>query len=408
IGSLLAKGCRELRDGDYDHATETYSIAVMLESRSAEAHCGLGKALIAAGNRTDGFESLVTAFQLDSLLPEVKDGFREYYRKEIEADPSSVDAYEGLAALCIDSGRPEEAASCYSRCLELTISEEAGRNGENGGELTDRRDRWEVALFKCRAALCDWKEWDASTEALRVAVRRGGIEGGKEKGKEPPKPPVLHPFDSLSASLSPEECLTVARQQSRWVEAATVKMEDGSVFVEVAEIEQDGHWDQSSRTGGGQRLRLGYMSGDLMGTHPLTHLMQARLGTQECDFDGTFGSHDRSRFEVYLYSLNAADGSKERHRMEKDVEHFRDLSAMTSQEAARTISEDCVDVLVNLNGYAGTSRSADVLVWHPASILVSYMGFPGTMGSSRLSNYILADGIVIPESLREHYSEKVM
>lgn len=50
--------------------------------------------------------------------------------------------------------------------------------------------------------------------------------------------------------------------------------------------------------------------------------------------------HDLAEFEVFLYALNADDGSKERRRMEDDVEHFHDLSTLTAREAAAIISND--------------------------------------------------------------------
>lgn len=70
-------------------------------------------------------------------------------------------------------------------------------------------------------------------------------------------------------------------------------------------------------------------------------------------------------------------------------------------------SKSRVSILVNLNGYAGTAKSADIFARRPASVAVSYMGFPGTMGSSELVDYILADGVVIPLELRQYYTEKV-
>lgn len=54
----------------------------------------------------------------------------------------------------------------------------------------------------------------------------------------------------------------------------------------------------------------------------------------------TFGMHDRSAFEVFLYALNPSDGSSQRRHMEEEVEHFRDLSALTAREAAEAISDD--------------------------------------------------------------------
>lgn len=64
-------------------------------------------------------------------------------------------------------------------------------------------------------------------------------------------------------------------------------------------------------------------------------------------------------------------------------------------------------MLVNLGGYAGTARSADIFALRPAAVAVSYMGFPGTMGSVEMVDYILADGVVVPHDLRHFYSEKV-
>lgn len=63
--------------------------------------------------------------------------------------------------------------------------------------------------------------------------------------------------------------------------------------------------------------------------------------------------------------------------------------------------------MVNLGGYAGTIKSADIFALRPAPVAVSYMGFPGTMGSAEMVDYILADRTVIPPNLRRFYSEKV-
>ncbi|CAN0440776.1 unnamed protein product, partial [Scytosiphon promiscuus] len=67
-----------------------------------------------------------------------------------------------------------------------------------------------------------------------------------------------------------------------------------------------------------------------------------------------------------------------------------------------------IGVLVNLGGYAGTIKSADIFALRPAPVAVSYMGFPGTMGSAEMVDYILADRTVIPPNLRHFYSEKVL
>lgn len=71
-----------------DELTENVELlqsAVDLNPRSAVARAELGRALVRVGKAAQGFESLVAAFEIDSLCPGAKDGFREYYHAEIEA-----------------------------------------------------------------------------------------------------------------------------------------------------------------------------------------------------------------------------------------------------------------------------------------------------------------------------------
>lgn len=123
----------------------------------------------------------------------------------------------------------------------------------------------------------------------------GGVNGDAGAG---PSRPALHPFDSLSAPLSIGDCLAVAQQQTRGVLAEArggnsgprgrddekiILGEEGVGGVQGQSLRQlhSGFSPPSSssplRDERG-RVRLGYVSGDLMGTHPLTHLMQARAG----------------------------------------------------------------------------------------------------------------------------------
>ena len=48
-----------------------------------------------------------------------------------------------------------------------------------------------------------------------------------------------------------------------------------------------------------------------------------------------------------------------------------------------------------------------ILARRVAPIQVNYLGFPGTMGAEYI-DYIIADGVVIPEDHRKHYTENVV
>lgn len=133
------------------------------------------------------------------------------------------------------------------------------------------------------------------------------------------------------------------------------------------------------------------MSSDF-GNHPLAHLMQS-----------VFGMHDRSRFEVFCFAVTPDDGSIWRRKIQSEVEHFTDISALPHGDAARLISSHRIHVLINLNGYTKGARN-EIFALRPAPVQVSYMGFCGTMGADYVQ-YIVVDESVVPKNLTQHYSE---
>lgn len=119
---------------------------------------------------------------------------------------------------------------------------------------------------------------DAPSSSAEEAAPDAGDRGDVSR-------PALHPFDSLSSPLSIGDCFKVAQQQSRGVLSEAAETTSGVKLDEAREGEgRPRQWRRrrprplaaaSSRDSRG-RVRLGFVSGDLMGTHPLTHLMQAR------------------------------------------------------------------------------------------------------------------------------------
>ena len=55
--------------------------------------------------------------------------------------------------------------------------------------------------------------------------------------------------------------------------------------------------------------------------------------------------------EIFCYALSAPDGSEWRQRIERDAEHFLDVSAWSVPDIAGRISADGIHLAVNLNGY---------------------------------------------------------
>jgi predicted O-linked N-acetylglucosamine transferase (SPINDLY family) len=63
-------------------------------------------------------------------------------------------------------------------------------------------------------------------------------------------------------------------------------------------------------------------------------------------------------------------------------------------------------LLVDLKGFTADSRPG-IFARRPAPIQINYLGYPGTMGVPYM-DYIIADQIVIPETHKPFYAEKVV
>ena len=115
------------------------------------------------------------------------------------------------------------------------------------------------------------------------------------------------------------------------------------------------------------RLRIGYLSADFH-QHATSQLMAQML---EC--------HDRSRFEVTLFSAGPDDGSAMRQRVVAASEHFEELRGQSHRRWRGDPRLD-IDILIDVKG-ATHGTLLPVMAQRPAALQVSWLGFPGTTGA---------------------------
>jgi len=133
------------------------------------------------------------------------------------------------------------------------------------------------------------------------------------------------------------------------------------------------------------RINVGYVSSDL-NNHPLAHLMQS-----------VFGFHDRSRFNVFMYATTPSDQSPYRQKIEKESEHFLDVSSWSNQQVVERILQDGIHVLMNLNGYTKGARN-EIFAARPCPVQMEFMGFAGGLASS-WTDWVVVDPIVCPPEM---------
>merc|ERR1719295_192804 len=118
------------------------------------------------------------------------------------------------------------------------------------------------------------------------------------------------------------------------------------------------------------------------------------------------GLHDRSKVEIFCYSLAADDSTTFRQKIGREAEHFIDLSKVTCNgKAADRIYQDGIHILVNMNGYTKGARN-EIFALRPAPIQAMWLGYPGTSGASFM-DYIITDSQTSPVHLADQYSEKL-
>jgi predicted O-linked N-acetylglucosamine transferase (SPINDLY family) len=115
---------------------------------------------------------------------------------------------------------------------------------------------------------------------------------------------------------------------------------------------------------------------------------------------------DRTRFELYAYSLAPDDFSGARDRIRRAAHRFRDLSALNAADAAQQIRRDEIDILVDAGGHSEGARF-EIVAARPAPLQVLYLCFASTLGSGRV-DYTILDPVVAPPEHRQHWSERIV
>lgn len=142
------------------------------------------------------------------------------------------------------------------------------------------------------------------------------------------------------------------------------------------------------------RLKIGYLSADFK-THSVAVFIESVLE-----------QHDHGKFEVFAYYLGPeTDAVTERIRAK--VDHFRSVHGQSADEIARQIAEDGIDIAIDLGAHT-TAKLLDALLFRPAPVQMTWLGYPNTTGVSTI-DYRISDAIADPPGLGDSWnSEKLI
>jgi protein O-GlcNAc transferase len=271
------------------------------------------------------------------------------YDRALQLDPHCLEALSNRAHILLYMNRPEEAGECLERLFKIAPDVAPDYNCALG------------MMLHSRLACCDWREYKSTAEAIETAVN---------DGKRVTLPPLF-----VAVNESPAAQLRCARMfaDDNWPASAT-PLWTGERYRH-------------------ERIRLAYVSADFR-QHPVAFLMAGLLET-----------HDRRRFETVAISLRPEETSPIGQRVKAAFPQFIDVTKQSDFEVATLLRDMEIDIAVDLTGYTDGCRPG-IFAHRSVPVQVNYLGYPGTLAAS-YCDYIIADRVVIPESDRAFYLEKV-
>lgn len=141
-------------------------------------------------------------------------------------------------------------------------------------------------------------------------------------------------------------------------------------------------------------LRVGYVSGDYK-SHSAAMI-----------YSNVLLNHDKTKVTPYLYSTLPTEADKDDMTQKlMACGEWRNMVDKTDEEFEDQVTEDGIDILVDLAGHTNGGRLA-VFTRRPAPVQVTAWGFAHGTGLPEI-DYFFADPVAVPEHERKHYAEKI-
>lgn len=281
------------------------------------------------------------------------------FQQSIKANPSDGDTYNNLGNVQRELGQLDLAIESYRQALSL--------NPNLHHALAH--------LIHQKQHACDWGGQDSEDLNRQIQTVRTLIKQVPEA--------QISPFAFLAMpSTTADEQKTCANNYVAQTYRHLYAIRGSLKFTHTVEAKQ--------------KIKIAYLSADFR-LHPLAFLITELIE-----------AHDSNQFEVAAYSYGADDQTDTRKRLERAFDQFTDIRDLNDIEAATKINQDGIDILIDLTGFTQSSRTG-IVALKPAAIHISWLGFPGTMGSyqnTSLFDYILADKTIAPDE--GDFSEKVL
>ncbi len=314
--------------------------------------------------------------KLDEALP--------YFEKSAALDPYFIEAHNNLGAALLQLDRTEEAIAAYERAIALSEEEAQAPSHFNlattllGGNSVDK------AIASFNKALTANPNMLAAHNNLGVALQNKGLadEALAAYGK------VIEIDPQYAAAYCNK--LMAMQYAERYTNDDV--LEAARAFGAVFD-HPDPSLSERNNLSPERKLRIGYVSGDF-NAHPVGFFTV-----------GSLSAHDKSQFEIFCY-YNCVSVDSITEAFIGIADHWRSIIGKSDLEIAKIISEDEIDILVDLTGHTNKTR-IPLFGLKPAPVQVHWVGYTGTTGLPSI-DYLILDPISAPPGSDRWYTEALV
>jgi len=335
--------------------------AVLLGPKDAAAHNNLGNILRDLGHYSEAEIS---------------------YRQAIALKPDFAEARSNLGNALQDLGRCSEAEISCRQAIALKPDFAEARS--NLGNALRDLGRYSEAEISYRQAIALKPDYALFYSNLGNAVQDLGRYSEAEisyRRAMALKPDFAEANSNLLFSLNYAD-LSINEERIEEAKKYGLKVSERAIpkFLEWNAVQQP------------KRLRIGFVSGDLK-NHPVGYFIE-----------GLISHLDREKFALFAFSATPVVDELT-SRVKPYFQKWLPIYGMSDFEAAGTIHQNEIDILVDLSGHTSGNR-LPVFSYKPAPVQVSWLGYFATTGLPEM-DYLLGDPYVTPQSEAHHFSEKV-